>query len=66
MRKRRSWRQIERDFRAVAPPTPERAATKATSLPILNGHDRARARREAEKERLREIVRATLAGEQND
>lgn len=65
--KRRSAKRIERDYKAVAPPKPEKRTDYVrpanSSLPT-NAWERTRQRRAAEKERLRAIVRATLAEEE--
>jgi hypothetical protein len=67
--KRQSWRQIERthnaitrDLAATVPPKPLVYGC-AEPPPMRSWPDRARARKGAEKERLRAIVRAALAQE---
>jgi hypothetical protein len=63
--KRRSWRRIEGDYRAVAPPALPREPLMTCALPprLVSRRDIRQAEREAEKERLRDIARETLAAE---
>ena len=63
--KRKSWRTIERDYKAVAPPAPAKEPLMTCALPprLVSRRDIRQAEREAEKERLRDIVRETLAAE---
>lgn len=66
MAKRRSYKQILRDYKAVAPPAPKKPETDhgpiERTMP-LNNHDKAALRRAAEKERLRALVREALEKE---
>lgn len=66
--KRRSYKQIERDFKHAftypAPPKQEAVASVSVRRAPLSAHEKAQLHRAAEKERLRAIVRAVLAAEE--
>ena len=62
----RSYKQIERDFRFVAPPAPPAPpAIHGCEEPprLIYPRDHRRAQRAATKEALRDLVRAALAEE---
>lgn len=66
--KRRSWRTIERDYRAIAPPAPPKKEPVMTCAlpprPLIWKSEKRAAERAAEKEQLRERAREVLAAEE--
>jgi hypothetical protein len=69
--KRQSWRQVERTYNAItrdlAAASPKPLVYGCAEPPTLSSWpDRTQARKEAEKERLRAIVRVALAQESTE